>query len=120
MTKPFHDMTHRQQREFYKKWIREKPCCWCGSHRTIGSHELIHASHHNETIQGPSGTGRKSSDFRVIPLCAECHLEYHNQGTFRTSSGMHLLPEESSSFIQKVTIDYLVEFMERMINPEVF
>lgn len=125
MSKVFSELkTARQQREFYKAWIRSKPCCWCGAAYQVGCITTnlmspVQASHHNFTTQGPSGTGRKSADYRVVPLCAECHTRLHQTGRLYSSAETPLAETETASFLQRATIDLLVEFLETVLNPEV-
>ena len=47
----------------YMEWVRGWPCLACGTRNGI------QAAH-----TGPHGLGTKASDFRVVPLCASCHL----------------------------------------------
>ncbi len=107
MSKPFWELTPHQQQEFYKAWIRRKPCCWCGTERRISSYN-------------PHAT----SDYRVVPLCAECHERYHHTWSL---SGLDRGPgplvkdqhvQDTRDFLQRAIIDNLVEFMETMLNPE--
>lgn len=120
MGKRFHELTERAQHEFYKAWIRGRPCCWCNGTRRIGSYR-IEASHHNYSTVGPSGTGLKASDYRTVPLCSVCHTRYHKTGAvFMGTGSLSKDVDSTRNFLQRVTIDCLVEFMETMLNPEVF
>lgn len=106
-SKPFPELTARQQKEFYKAWIRRKSCAWCGKARGV------QASHHNYSTLGPSGTALKSSDYRCVPLCHKCHGYYHSKGSL-SGMGAH----DTRNFLMRVTMDNLVEFLERMLNTE--
>jgi len=125
-------MTARQQREFYKSWIRSKPCCWCQSVRRVTSTEV---SHHNYSTLGPSGMGIKCSDYRTVPLCSKCHRHYHDRGSLRgnithreadpvkgwrqAKTEVYIGATETRDFLQRRMIDCLVEFLETMLNSEV-
>lgn len=119
MKKPFHAMTARQQREFYKTWIRTHACRWCGSVDRVGSYQ-IHASHHNQSTQGPSGTGRKASDFNTLPLCFRCHVAYHGTGILCELESESASTDATRDFLQRAIIDFHVEFFETILCPEVF
>lgn len=56
----------------YMKWVRDEHACCirgCGAPAT-------EAHHH-----GPRGMGQKTDDYRVLPMCARCHREFHDTGT---------------------------------------
>lgn len=56
----------------YMKWVRdEHACCIAGCGMPAEE-----AHHH-----GPRGMGQKTDDYRVLPLCARCHREFHDTGT---------------------------------------
>ena len=54
----------------YLEFIRPLPCCGC--HRPGPSDP-----HH----WGKRGIGQKASDFSTVPLCRECHDQFHTKGT---------------------------------------
>ncbi len=58
-----------ERNEEYKAWIRRLPCC-CGCGRWPS--EAAHT--------GSSRMSQKASDFTCVPLCWECHWEYHRIG----------------------------------------
>lgn len=50
----------------YRKFIRSKPCLFCGSRVNV------HAAHQ---AFGFGGMATKSSDLWTLPACAECHID---------------------------------------------
>lgn len=46
----------------YRRWIKEHPCCACGKWWHI-----------DPAHTGPHSSGKKGSDWKVIPLCHSCH-----------------------------------------------
>ncbi len=59
--------------EGYLKWLRQKPCCFCG--RAAPS-EAAHLRMENLKIgKRPTGMAEKPSDFWCTPLCSWCHRE---------------------------------------------
>lgn len=52
----------------YLRFIRSLPCCACG--RRAPSH-----AHHE--IGGGRGKGQKAPDRRTLPLCSQCHADFH-------------------------------------------
>ena len=60
--------------EDYKSWIREMPCCACG---TEGRSEAAHTG-------SDGGMSMKASDYSCVPLCSDCHTQapgaYHRVG----------------------------------------
>jgi len=117
--KPFHELPLKRQQEFYKAWVRERGCRWCGSARRVAA-VPIHASHHHESTEGPHGLGLKTSDYRTIGLCEPCHYLFHITGRLITRAGLILTADETRNFLQRAVIDNLVEFLETILNPEVF
>lgn len=60
--------SRRWKSEAYLDYVRSQDCCACG--RSAPSHP-----HH----WGPDkGMGRKCSDMYTVPLCWQCHEEWHN------------------------------------------
>lgn len=60
--------------EPYLAFVREHPCCVCGSEVGVVPH---HWSHHG------AARGKKCDDYRTVPLCDPCHIgEWHRTGTF--------------------------------------
>jgi hypothetical protein len=53
----------------YLEWIRTMPCVITGSF-PVDAHHAV----------GKHGRGEKASDFGVIPLARELHMEYHDKG----------------------------------------
>jgi len=58
--------------EMYLDFIRDKECC-LASNFDKRSHSKTEPHH----VEG-GGTGGKCSDLLTVPLCRECHTEYHN------------------------------------------
>ncbi|EAV6214441.1 DUF968 domain-containing protein [Salmonella enterica] len=52
----------------YTQWVKRQPCCGCGNVSDDPHHIIDH---------GFSGTGTKSCDLLVIPLCRSCHVVLH-------------------------------------------
>jgi len=63
----------KQQLRFphYLAWLRKLPCAWCSK---AGPSE---ASHHPE--EGHGSTGLKATDLDTLPLCRECHGDWHQR-----------------------------------------
>lgn len=60
--------------EPYLAYVRQHPCCVCGSEVGVVPH---HWSHHG------ASTSKKCDDYRTVPLCDPCHMgEWHRVGTF--------------------------------------
>jgi len=60
--------------EPYLAFVREHPCCVCGTDQGAVPH---HWSHHG------AARGKKVDDYRTVPLCDPCHMgEWHRVGTF--------------------------------------
>lgn len=57
--------------EAYLEFVRSLPCCACG--KPGPSHA------HHETGAG-RGKGQKAPDNRTIPLCFQCHRDFHQVG----------------------------------------
>lgn len=55
--------------EAYLDFVRSLPCCACG--KNAPSHA------HHET-GGGRGKGQKAPDNRTMPLCFQCHREFHS------------------------------------------
>lgn len=112
MTTDYEKMKALLDPERYWAWLRECPCSWCSA----GPTEI---SHHNLTTLGPSGTSLKSSPWRAVNLCSDCHLtgnpNWHSHARLGSMS-----PEETRYWIARKTIDLLVEYLETVLNPEVF
>jgi len=54
----------------YLRWVRELPCCHCGTYYEVQAHHAIGVS--------LGGTmGGKQSDITVLPLCASHHQLLH-------------------------------------------
>jgi len=56
----------------YLSYVRKQACICCGRYNEVEAHHLKEA--------GYSGTAYKADDWQVIPLCTECHREYHIKG----------------------------------------
>lgn len=55
------------------EWLRRQPCCEC-------AHAPPSEPHHRPG----GGKGRKTHDREAIPLCSQCHREFHDlNGRFR-------------------------------------
>lgn len=56
------------------KWIRSLPCCRCAKSAPSEPHHRI----------GGKGVGQRNHDNTAIPLCTECHRDFHAlTGTFK-------------------------------------
>lgn len=83
-------MTEKQPREFddrYLAWIREQPCCLCGTKPVEAAHLRIGSVN----LGKPYGAlGMKSSDRWALPLCKRHHDEQHrmNEREFWASFGI--------------------------------
>lgn len=55
----------------YLAWLRTLPCAWCKAPAPS------EASHHPP--EGGGSTGRKAADCYAIPLCHECHADWHRR-----------------------------------------
>ena len=75
----------------YLQFVREQPCCICGTSPCDPSH-LNHKGNHS------GGMATKVSDYRTVPKCRIHHTEYHDIGR--------------DSMEQK----YRVDFREILIN----
>lgn len=60
-----------ERSEEYKAWIRSLPCIRC---------QRQPSEAHHQPAEGHSSTGKKCSDYRCVPLCAEHHEQYHSSG----------------------------------------
>lgn len=58
--------------EDYKAFIRSRPCLKCGA-------PPLSCAHH-QPDPGHSSTALKTSDYKCVPLCSECHRRYHSIG----------------------------------------
>lgn len=55
-------------------WIRQQPCCVCGSRFRV-------EAHHSTVGRGVS---QKTDDDQTMPLCWKCHTDFHDaRGHFR-------------------------------------
>lgn len=62
----------------YLQWLKRFPCVCCGLGRWIDPAHF-----------GPHATGQKASDFDALPLCRQCHIEYHKSArTFAEAKGL--------------------------------
>ena len=61
----------------YLAYVRSYPCCSCPEEGASHPAEVPSEAHH----QGRRGVGQKCSDFRCVPLCGLCHLDYTDNGT---------------------------------------
>ena len=83
----------------YLDWIRRQPCACCD--RRAPSE----ASHHVEP--GHGSTSAKTSDLRCLPLCRECHRQYHQHGVLRG-----LAPaERTRSFVEAEIAAHLTRYL---------
>lgn len=56
----------------YLALVRGMPCAGCGKCGPSDPHHW-----------GPRGMGQKTTDFRTVPLCRQCHDEFHSRGELR-------------------------------------
>jgi len=52
----------------YLAWVRTNPCCRCGA---------IPPNHAHHEILNGRGKSQKAPDSRTLPLCAQCHDDFH-------------------------------------------
>lgn len=81
----------------YLTFVRARPCCSCGA---AGYSD---ASHH-----GRRPMGRKTDDFRTIPLCRVEHDRYHATACIGQRD-----PEQTKAFINEQLVELFGEFMKR-------
>ena len=60
----------RIKSEKYLEWVRGLPCANC---QAPGPSEV----HHIKGIGSFSGVGKKASDYLSMPMCAQCHRDFH-------------------------------------------
>jgi hypothetical protein len=89
--------------EEYLTFIRSKPCCVCPS-TVAEAHHLIHRGWRDA----------KRNDFSAIPMCRDCHQEYHRLGAteFRIS-------KQTEINLWQVAALLMVEFFLTHDRPEV-
>lgn len=56
----------------YLSYTRKQACICCGRFNGVEAHHLKE--------EGKTGTAYKADDWEVLPLCCECHREYHING----------------------------------------
>lgn len=57
----------------YLDWLRSLPCCKCGK---APCREVHHRT--------GAGMGRRAHDHESMPLCHDCHMEFHDsKGQFK-------------------------------------
>lgn len=77
----------------YTAFIHKRPCCAPGCGR--GPVDAHHATsgllnQPGEPHRGKRGKGQKVHDYYLIPLCHECHMQFHDAaGQFRKWSKQH-------------------------------
>lgn len=64
--------------KLYLAYVREQRCCWCKS-------SPVKASHHVKP--GHGSVSMKTCDLRALPLCHDCHSQYHRHGKLGSMSG---------------------------------
>lgn len=57
----------------YLAFVRQQACCLCGAPPPSDPHHC-----------GPRGAGQKTDDYRVAPLCRDCHEAVHRAGRMHT------------------------------------
>ena len=63
---------HKPVRDsIYLDWVRSHPCCSCLRPAPSDPHHFME--------QG-GGTGLKCDDHFRVPLCRECHMQWHAKG----------------------------------------
>lgn len=58
----------------YLEYVRAEPCCSCGAREGVEAHHWARRGR-------SGGLGRKTDDYRTVPLCEACHRELHDTGT---------------------------------------
>ena len=82
--------------EKYKAWIREQPCVVPGCGRTG---ETIIPAH-----MATGGTGIKCSDYYMLPLCHDHHMEEH--------AGRETFAEKHNLDVWKLIAEHIEAYVE--------
>lgn len=83
----------------YLRFVRQHPCCSCGARVGVQAH------HHG----GSRGVSQKADDLRTVPLCATCHMTWHNIGRLRSRDCLTV--PEAREHLYKTQVDLLIEWM---------
>lgn len=85
--------------EAYKAWIREQACLACG--RTP-------SEPHHQPARGHGSTGRKTSDYRCVPLCGGIEGHHRGRGTPQVPGSLHTV---GNHFWDRLRIDPEMEIL---------
>lgn len=86
----------------YLDWIRSLPCCAC---RRMPPSE---ASHHPR--RGHGSVGAKTCDLRTLPLCSECHREWHQRGCLGLMDGT-----QTREWVEAALVDVLRQWVRERL-----
>lgn len=59
--------------EKHLAWVRQKPCCVCGTNQGIEAHHLIGLGH--------GAMAMRMNDAMTVPVCRPCHQKFHEKNT---------------------------------------
>jgi hypothetical protein len=63
----------------YVRWVHGRPCVLDAAHACAGPIQQSHG----RNLDGPTGMGRKESDFDSVPMCRGCHEQWEQyKGAF--------------------------------------
>jgi hypothetical protein len=68
-------MNHSMRDPLYLKFLRTRPCSFCGNTVTEPHHSLRRLPG-----LGAGGIGLKGPDYAAIPACRPCHVRLHSGG----------------------------------------
>jgi 5-methylcytosine-specific restriction endonuclease McrA len=75
---PIRQRKPREHDASHLKWVRTLPCLGCGRQDGV---EAAHIRFGDRRFAArPLGLGEKGDDWRVTPLCKECHDAQHRRG----------------------------------------
>lgn len=84
----------------YLDWIRRQPCAYSGV-------RPVEASHHPR--EGHGRMSVKTTDFRVLPLSAEVHRQWHEKATIGRMS-----PEVSRLWVEEQLVEHLSRYLHEV------
>lgn len=96
--RPYRKMGPPARSEHFLAFVREMPCCACCAPSPSDPHHY-----------GPRGTGQKTDDFRVVPLCRRCHDVFHDTGALPTMDA-----NTTRYFFFMRQVDILVAYLKRI------